>query len=79
VSLRSLAHDLKIAKDLEFAPILERELINFSVRHSAGAEDMATLWRENDHDDLVFALALACFYFQRLARRNTPLFRVVGF
>jgi hypothetical protein len=70
---------LKIAQGLEFAPILERELINFSLRRTAGSEEMSTLWRENDHDDLVFALALACFYFERLARGGTPTVRVVGF
>ena len=68
---------LKIAPALEFAPILERELINFSVRRPAAADESLPLWRENDHDDLVFALAMACFYFERLARRSTPAVRVV--
>ena len=59
---------LRIARDLEFAPALERELINFSVRNAPGLDETTALWRENDHDDLVFALALACYFLERMAR-----------
>jgi hypothetical protein len=69
---------LKIAQADEFAPILERELISFSLRRPAAADESPTSWRENEHDDLVFAVALPCFYFERLARRSTPAVRVVS-
>lgn len=59
---------LQIASELEFAPVLERELINFSARNST-ADDGSVSWRENEHDDLVFALMLAVYYFERIARR----------
>jgi hypothetical protein len=58
---------LQIAPELEFAPILRRELINFAARKSMADDDESISWRENEHDDLVFALMLACYYFERLA------------
>jgi hypothetical protein len=58
---------LQIASELEFAPILRRELINFTARKSMADDDESISWRENEHDDLVFALMLACYYFERLA------------
>jgi hypothetical protein len=67
---------LRIAPALEFAPVLERELINFTARNSAAVDDGSTSWRENEDDDLVFALMLACYYFERIARRDAPNIRV---
>jgi hypothetical protein len=68
---------LRIASELEFASVLERELINFSARNSAADDDGSISWRENEHDDLVFALMLAIYYFERIVRRNIPSIRVV--
>jgi hypothetical protein len=64
---------LKISNALQVAPVLERELLRFSLRHRAADEDLSDCWRENDHDDLVFAVAMACYYFERRARRNTAI------
>lgn len=58
---------LQIAPKLEFAPILRRELINFTARKSMADDGESISWRENEHDDLVFALMLACYYFERMA------------
>jgi hypothetical protein len=76
---------LKIAESLELAPTLKKELLNFRVKvDPKTAHDSYEHWREGDHDDLVLATALACWYRQFLnadiERRNTRQggFRVRG-
>lgn len=60
---------LKIAPGMGLAPVLKRELLNFRVRiNPATAHDSYEHWREADHDDLVLAVALACWY-RELARK----------
>lgn len=54
---------LKIASALPEAATLTRELLNFQVKISAEtAHDAYGAWREGSHDDLVLAVALACWY-----------------
>jgi len=54
---------LKIAEDLELAPLLRKELLNFRVKiDPRTAHDSYEHWREGDHDDLVLAVALAVWY-----------------
>ena len=54
---------LKIAEGLPLAQILVRELQNFRVKISiATGHDSYEAWREGDHDDLVLAVAMACWY-----------------
>ncbi len=54
---------LKIAEALPEAATLTRELLNFQVKISAEtAHDSYGAWREGMHDDLVLAVALACWY-----------------
>lgn len=53
---------LKIAEQLAEAALLTRELQAFKRRVSPAASDSYGSWREKDHDDLVLALALACWY-----------------
>lgn len=54
---------LKIAPRLELAPALKRELLNFRVKiDPKTAHDSYEHWREHDHDDLVLAVAMACWY-----------------
>ena len=61
---------LKIAPEMELAPILKRELLNFRVKiNPATAHDSYEHWREADHDDLVLATALACWY-RELTRKD---------
>jgi len=62
---------IRFARDLQFAPILRKELINFSVRsHQSNEASMS--WRENEHDDMVFAVMLACYYYECILRRRVP-------
>jgi hypothetical protein len=61
---------LKIAPEMELAPVLKRELLNFRVKiNLATAHDSYEHWRETDHDDLVLATALACWY-RELTRKE---------
>ena len=54
---------LKIAESLDLAPTLKKELLNFRVKiDPKTAHDSYEHWREGDHDDLVLATALACWY-----------------
>jgi hypothetical protein len=56
---------LKIAKGLHLAGTLKKELLNFRVKiDPKTAHDSYSHWREGDHDDLVLATAMACWYRQ---------------
>lgn len=57
---------LKIAQGMRLVPELVRELENFKVKvNIKTAHDSYEAWRESDHDDLVLALALACWWAER--------------
>lgn len=56
---------LKLPRDLVEAEALVRELASFRVRITASAHETFGVWREGEHDDLVLAVALACWQAQR--------------
>ncbi len=70
---------LKIARGMRLVPELVKELENFKVKVNVRtAHDSYEAWRESDHDDLVLALALACWWAEkRPALRVTA--KPVGF
>jgi hypothetical protein len=69
--------ELKVAEDMESWPTLRQELLNFRRKIDLRtAHDSYEHWREGDHDDLVLATALAC-WFPRLRRGRTRM-RVIG-
>jgi hypothetical protein len=53
--------ELEIAKSLPEAHTLMTELQNFKVKISTRGHDSYEAWREGQHDDLVLALAMACW------------------
>jgi hypothetical protein len=54
---------LKIAAGLPEASTLKKELLNFRVKvDPATAHDSYEHWREGDHDDLVLATAMTCWF-----------------
>ena len=60
---------LKIAEGLELSATLKKELLNFRVKiDPKTAHDSYEHWREGDHDDLVLATALSCWYRQYINR-----------
>jgi hypothetical protein len=57
--------NLKIAESLPAARQLADELVNYRGRKTPNAPLTADTWREQPSDDLVFAVALACWQLQR--------------
>src|SRR5215204_1873896 len=57
---------LKIARNMRLVPELVKELENFKVKvNLRTAHDAYEAWREAEHDDLVLALALACWWAEK--------------
>jgi hypothetical protein len=52
---------LRIAAGLEHAPDLVKEMLAMQVKISLSGHEQYAVWREGTHDDLVFAVALACW------------------
>lgn len=50
---------LKIAAGMDLTPLLTRELETFKVKINLNGSESFEAWREQDHDDLVLAAALA--------------------
>jgi hypothetical protein len=61
---------LQIARALPEAGTLERELLSFQTRITPAAHEAFGAWREDTHDDLVMALALAGWCAETLGRRD---------
>jgi len=53
--------ELLVAKGLKDGPALLREMAGMEVRASAQGQESYGAWREGTHDDLVLAVALACW------------------
>jgi hypothetical protein len=53
---------IRFAGAMPEARILRQELQQFRVRITATAHDTYGVWREGAHDDLVLAVAMACWY-----------------
>jgi hypothetical protein len=56
---------LRIARGLKESEILHRELLNFRVKISLSGHDSYEAWREQEHDDLVLAVGLAAWLFEK--------------
>jgi hypothetical protein len=53
---------LKIPSKLKLAQLFQAELLNFRVKiDPQTAHDSYSAWREQEHDDLVLSVALACW------------------
>jgi hypothetical protein len=71
---------LTISRVLPLAGVLTEELRNFRARISAAGHDSYGAgddWRENSHDDLVLALALACWKGERDFRHPIEFLPVI--
>ena len=56
---------LRIARELKESNTLLRELLNFRVKISLSGHDSYEAWREQEHDDLVLAVGLAAWLFEK--------------
>ncbi len=52
---------LRIAREIPHARTLQHELARFRAKISPDGHDTYAAWREADHDDLVLAVAIACW------------------
>ncbi|HWR52800.1 MAG TPA: hypothetical protein VN428_16940, partial [Bryobacteraceae bacterium] len=59
--------ELTMAKNMEYAAELAKEMVSMRVRVTGSMNELYTPWRERDHDDLVLAVALACWWAKRPA------------
>jgi hypothetical protein len=65
---------LKIAAEMPLSETLKRELLSFRVKiNIATGHDSYEAWREGDHDDLVLAVAMACWCGERYLRKLDSL------
>jgi hypothetical protein len=66
--------ELQVAEDMKLWPTLKKELLNFrrKVNLKTG-HDSYEHWRESDHDDLVLACALACWWARRAMKGSRKL------
>ena len=69
---------LTFAEALAEAHVLRSELQNFRVKITATAHDTYGTWREGKHDDLVLAVALACWYGENPGRAGSGLAYIGG-
>jgi hypothetical protein len=70
--------ELKVAGGMKLWPELRGELLNFRRKiNLKTAHDSYEHWREGDHDDLVLACALACWWVRRRPRGSRKL-RVIA-
>ena len=69
---------LKVAEDLPLWGALKEELFNFRRKVDLRtAHDSYEHWRETDHDDLVLATALACWWIAYRSKRGSTSLRVI--
>jgi hypothetical protein len=61
---------LRVASRLLDAPTLGRELARFQSKAPLSGNDAMSEWREGSHDDLVFAVAVACWQAEREAEED---------
>jgi hypothetical protein len=67
---------LKVAPNLEHAPVLRKEIENFKIKiNIKTGHDSYEAWREGDHDDLLFAAALACYWGEYMGFVGLPSYK----
>ena len=76
---------VRVADGLDYGPVLRHELQSFKAKiNLATGHDSYEAWREGDHDDLVLALAMACWFAEtyrprpRIRRPGTVIYPYAG-
>jgi hypothetical protein len=64
--------ELRIARELKFGGMLKRELLDMQARERAGGGVRTGAEGRGQHDDLVLALALACWKAKQIRNLNGP-------
>ena len=60
--------EIEIAHNLPLSKLLLAEMVNFKMKITAAGNDTFEAWRSGQHDDLVLAVALACWQARRRRR-----------
>jgi hypothetical protein len=60
---------LRIAAGLKYGPALVEEMAAMRVKHTPAGNEQLGVWREGEHDDLVFAVGLAYWGARRIVPR----------
>lgn len=60
---------LQIAAGLPLADVLATEMLNFRAKISLAGADTYEAWRDGQHDDVLLALSLACWYGETAIKR----------
>ena len=69
---------LQIAEGLKEGATLVKEMAEMRVKISGGAREQFGAWRRGEHDDLVLAVALACWGVRKVMPRvRRPQMRLV--
>ncbi|MBI2486636.1 MAG: hypothetical protein HYW01_06695 [Deltaproteobacteria bacterium] len=68
-----VAERLRIKQDLPLSNIIIKEILNYRLKNSSLDHENQKVCKEETHDDLVFALALACWYGQEVSRKEVKL------
>ena len=63
---------LQIAAGLKHGPELVAEMAGMRVKVGCAEREPYGAWREGTHDDLVFAVALACWAARKMYPKNEP-------
>ncbi|MGH7792315.1 MAG: hypothetical protein ACREOB_08370 [Thermodesulfobacteriota bacterium] len=66
-----VAERLRVKQDLPLSSIIIKELLNYRLKNSS--LENQEVCKEETHDDLVFALALACWYGQEVSVKEVRL------
>lgn len=64
-------HRLTVSQDLALGSILAREMLNFKVKIDLKGHDSYENWRDSIHDDLTLAAAVAAWYAEAAAYKDT--------
>lgn len=65
---------LLLPPGIPMGDVLERELLSFRVKINPDtAHDSYAAWREGEHDDLVYALCLPCWYAEKMHGPARPV------
>ncbi|MGA2115769.1 MAG: hypothetical protein ABSH56_13590 [Bryobacteraceae bacterium] len=70
--------ELKIAKRLQHVDALKKEMADMRMKVTAAGNEQYGAWRQGEHDDLVFAVALACWAAKRCPQRPRVTYRLPG-
>lgn len=62
---------IKVSKGIALREVFKKELSNFRVKITDSAKETFEAWRQNDHDDIVLAQAIAIWWAEKVNPQRT--------